>query len=167
MRADECLTRSHSPLDITNDVISIDLSGYAALAGATFTGAVGGRGTYASGNNVPYKWRTDMKIDGIKVLVGLEGQHKLPEESHSSGAYALLNRDGTLEVLRFYDGGHNLHLEIAYHNEAKLARRAGIKDGAPILHYHMYDKNFVRTDADFLTPDMRKRYPRLFGRKWK
>lgn len=33
---------AQSPLDITNDVISIDLSGYAALSGATFTGAVSG-----------------------------------------------------------------------------------------------------------------------------
>ncbi|NHM15797.1 hypothetical protein GMI69_03805 [Eggerthellaceae bacterium zg-887] len=33
---------AQSPLDIANDVISIDLSGYAALAGATFTGAVSG-----------------------------------------------------------------------------------------------------------------------------
>ena len=128
---------------------------------------MGGRGTYASGNNVPYQWKTDMKIDGIKVLVGLNGQHKLPEESHSSGVYALLNADGTLRVLRFYDGGHHLRLEIAYHPETELARRAGIKRDTPILHYHMYDKNFVRTDADFLTPAMRKRYSKLFGRKWK
>ena len=62
---------------------------------------------------------------------------------------------------------HNLRLEIAYHNEASLAQRAGIKDGTPIPHCHMYDKNFVRTDADLLTPAMRKRRSRLFGRKWK
>ena len=128
---------------------------------------MGGRGTYAAGNIVPYEWRTETKIGGIKVLVGMNGQHKLPEESHSSGAYALLNKDGTLRAVRFYDKEHSLRLEIAHHPESKLARRAGLKSNVPILHYHTYDKRFIRTDADFLTPAMRRRYSKLFGRKWK
>lgn len=129
---------------------------------------MGGRGTYAKGNNVPYQWKTDIKIDGIKALVGLgKGVHKLPVESHSSGVYARLDHDGTLRELRFYDGNRNLRLEIAYHPEAPLARRAGVPLDQPILHYHTYDANLNRTRADFLTPAMRKRYSRLFGRKWK
>lgn len=129
---------------------------------------MGGRGTYSEGKNVPYKWKTDMKIDGIKALVGLEkGMHNLPLDSHSSGVYARLDHDGTLRELRFYDGNHKLRLEIAYHPEAPLARKAGLPLNQPILHYHTYDKNYVRTGADFLTPAMRKRYARLFGRRWK
>jgi hypothetical protein len=32
---------------------------------------MGGRGTYAAGNNVPYTYETVGKIEGVKVLQGL------------------------------------------------------------------------------------------------
>lgn len=87
-----------------------------------------------SGNNVPYEWRTDIKIDGIKALVGLNGQHKLPEESHSNNAYARLNPDGTLRELRFYDGQHRLRYEMAYHPERNVD-----PSNKPVLHYSYDD----------------------------
>lgn len=128
---------------------------------------MGGRGTFASGNPVPYTYRTVGRIEGIKVLEHITGGRKLPEEAHSSAAYALLNENGTLRVLRFYDSDHNLRLEIANHPEGKLAKRAGLPRDQQILHYHTYDKDFVRTDADFLTKAMRKRLARLFNRRWR
>ena len=126
---------------------------------------MGGRGTYASGNNVPYEWRTDMKIDGIKVLAGINGQHKLPEEAHSSNAYARLNPDGTLRELRFYDSQHRLRYEIAYHPERNVD-----PSNKPVLHYHVYDVTGTRRwhgPAVKATRAMRKRYGKYFGRSWK
>lgn len=128
---------------------------------------MGGRGTFAAGNPAPYTYRTVTKVEGIKVLEGISGQHKLPEEAHSSPMYALLNMDGTMRVLRFYDGNHRLRLEIASHREVPLARKTGLPQGEPILHYHTYDKGFVRSEAKLLTKAMRKRYAKLFGRSLK
>lgn len=126
---------------------------------------MGGRGTYASGNKVPYEWRTDMKIDGIKVLVGINGQHKLPEEAHSSNAYARLNPDGTLRELRFYDNQHRLRFEIAYHPERNVD-----PSNKSVLHYHVYDVTGIKPwhgPAVKATRAMRKRYGKYFGRSWK
>ena len=41
---------------------------------------MGGRGTYALGNNVPFSYRTVDTIHGVKVLEGVSGKHSLPEE---------------------------------------------------------------------------------------
>lgn len=53
---------------------------------------MGGRGTFAVGNPVPYVYEVDTsffaggKFNGVKVLKGVEesGKHGLPESSHSS-----------------------------------------------------------------------------------
>ena len=45
---------------------------------------MGGRGTFAVGNKVPYSYETVGTIDGVKVLQGTSGKHGLPEEAHSS-----------------------------------------------------------------------------------
>ena len=45
---------------------------------------MGGRGPFASGNTVAYTYVTIEKIEGIKVLKGLNGKHGLPEKTHSS-----------------------------------------------------------------------------------
>ena len=58
-----------SPLDITNDVISIDLSAYATLAGATFTGAVSGIAPTADANFATKKYVDD----AIAALDDLSG----------------------------------------------------------------------------------------------
>ena len=38
---------------------------------------MGGRGTYAVGNNVDYTYKTVDKIEGVKVLKGTENLHDL------------------------------------------------------------------------------------------
>ena len=123
---------------------------------------MGGRGTYASGNNVPYTYETLTKIDGIKVLVGLDGKHGLPEEAHKSNAYIQLNSDGSVRMIRFYDSQHRLRYEIAYHRERNID-----PSGKPVLHYHVYDITGAAKwhgKARKATKAMRKRYGRLFGR---
>ena len=40
-------------------------------------------------------------------------------------------------MIRIYDKGHNLRLEIAYHSEQSIA-----KGKSKILHYHVYGKEF-------------------------
>ena len=114
---------------------------------------MGGRGTFAAGNHVPYTYNTVDTIEGVKVLSGLNGKHGLPEEAHSSHAYIKLKPDGTFHEMRFYDKDHYLVLEIAYHPEPKLdpSRR-------PILHYHTYDRNFNRSNAIKMTKAMKKHF---------
>ena len=60
---------------------------------------MGGRGTFASGNNVAYSYETVGKIEGVKVLQKLDKNASggLPEEAHSSGAYIMLNKDGNFK----------------------------------------------------------------------
>lgn len=78
---------------------------------------MGGRGTYAIGNNVAYLYKTVGKLEGVKVLKGIAGKHKLPEEAHSSSAYIRLNPDGSFHELRIYGKDKYLKFEIAYHKE--------------------------------------------------
>ena len=63
---------------------------------------MGGRGTYAAGNNVAYRYETVGKIDGVKVLQKLDKKASggLPEEAHSSSAYILLNKEGNFRMYR-------------------------------------------------------------------
>ena len=102
---------------------------------------MGGRGTYAAGNNVAYTYETIGKIAGVKVLSGLNGKHGLPEEAHSSRAYIKLKRDGTFHEIRLYDKDHYLTFELAFHPEPNLD-----PSRKPILHYHLYDRFFERTE---------------------
>lgn len=69
---------------------------------------MGGRGTFAAGNNVAYKFETVDTIEGVKVLRPFSGSLKLPEEAHSSGAYVLLDRHGVFKQYREYDKDHYL-----------------------------------------------------------
>lgn len=55
---------------------------------------MGGRGTFAIGNNVGYIYKTIDKIEGVKVLKGINGEHSLPETAHSSSAYIKLDHNG-------------------------------------------------------------------------
>lgn len=103
---------------------------------------MGGRGTFAAGNPVPYTYETVDFIEGVKVLQGLNGKHSLPEEAHSSNAYIKLKPDGTFHEMRIYDKDHYLKYEIAYHPEPKLGPL-----GASVLHYHVYDRKFNRSKA--------------------
>ena len=95
---------------------------------------MGGRGTFAAGNNVDYRYNTVDKIAGVKVLEGLGTIHTLPMESHSSEMYIRLNPDGTFRVLRVYSKDHLVRLEIAYHKEGNIDPLQ-----KPVLHYHTYE----------------------------
>lgn len=127
---------------------------------------MGGRGTFAAGNNADYTYQTVGYIEGIKVLQGLNGKHGLPESSHSSNAYIKLKPDGTFHEMRIYDKNHILSMEIAYHPEKSLTG----DNQTPVLHYHIYDKRFSknrtgafsRTSAKPLTEEMKKKYGKYF-----
>ncbi|MBQ9691333.1 MAG: hypothetical protein IJV62_04490 [Eggerthellaceae bacterium] len=114
---------------------------------------MGGRGTFAAGNIVSYTYKTIEKIEGIKVLSGLNGKHSLPEEAHKSRAYIKLKLDGTFHEMRIYDADHYLRVEIAYHPEPTIGPK-----GKPVLHYHTYDKNFVRSKAKKMPKAMKRHF---------
>lgn len=101
---------------------------------------MGGRGSFAAGNPVPYKYKTVGFIEGVKVLEGTGNNRGLPESSHSScTAYIKLDYKGVFKEMRFYKD-HVLFLEIGYHSEKTL--------GSPnksILHYHLYHPLFSKT----------------------
>lgn len=117
---------------------------------------MGGRGTFAAGRQVPFSYATIDTIEGVKVLAGLNGKHGLPEEAHSSSAYIKLKPDGTFHEMRLYDKDHFLTVEIAYHPEPRI----GIK-GKPVLHYHVYDRDFHRTTHK-MPKAMRKHFAKFF-----
>lgn len=114
---------------------------------------MGGRGTFAAGNIVDYVYKTVDKIEGVKVLAGLNGKHGLPEEAHSSNAYIKLKPDGTFHEMRIYDKDHYLIFELAYHPEPKVDPSRN-----PVLHYHLYNRNFERTNALKATKSMKKHF---------
>lgn len=96
---------------------------------------MGGRGTYAVGNNVPYAYKTIGKIEGVKVLRPVDGNRslKLPEEAHNSTSYVLLDKNGVFRQMRVYNNKHEAVFEIGYHNEASLGH-------GKVLHVHIYSK---------------------------
>lgn len=114
---------------------------------------MGGRGTFAAGNIVAYTYVTTGKIAGIKVLSGINGKHGLPEEAHSSYAYIKLKPDGTFHEMRIYDKDHYLKYEIAYHPEPNLD-----SSRKPVLHYHVYDRDFNRSAANKATKPMKRHF---------
>ena len=127
---------------------------------------MGGRGTFALGNKVPFSYKTIDIINGAKVLEGINGKHSLPEESHSSNAYIKLKPDGTFHELRIYDDEHYLIKEIAYHPEPKLD-----KSRKPILHIHEYSKrnDFSIRPNRLLTKAEYEKYRKYFkgDLRWK
>lgn len=119
---------------------------------------MGGRGTFAAGNPVPYSFETIGFIEGVKVLSGLNGVHGLPEESHSSNAYIQLRDDGSFKTLRLYDDDHFLTKEIAYHQEKSLD-----KSGKWIIHIHEYSRDdFGNRTTRLLTKSEYNKYKKYF-----
>ena len=127
---------------------------------------MGGRGTFAAGNLVPYSYRAVGNIEGVKVLEGIAGKHGLPESARSSNAYIKLSPNDIFREMRFYDENHMLIMEIAYHPEKSLTGN----NHTPVLHYHIYDKRFSqnktgpfgRTPAKILTREMKEKYGKFF-----
>lgn len=116
---------------------------------------MGGRGTFASGKQVPFTYKTVGHIEDAKILEGVSPKyHKLPEEAHSSQKYIKLNPDGSFKMLRIYGKDHYLKLEIAYQYEGSIKNDSNGK----ALHYHEYDDNFKRTKAKPVTKDMYEKY---------
>lgn len=127
---------------------------------------MGGRGTFAIGNIVPYTYETVDKIEGIKVLQGIGDKHDLPVEAHSSEAYIQLYHDGNFKMLRFFDDKHYLKLEIGYHPEKDLD-----KSRKPILHIHEYPvhDDFSKRTTRLMKEDEYEKYKKYFGgvTRWK
>lgn len=113
---------------------------------------MGGRGTFAVGNNVAYTYQTVGTIDGIKVLLGLSGKHGLPEEAHSSSAYISLHHDGKVKQLRLYNSNLTAKTDIEY----------SVHQGKLSLHAHDY-VNGVRQSARPLTDKEKREFMRFFG----
>ena len=124
---------------------------------------MGGRGTFASGNSVPYTYETVGKIDGVKILQPIDKSksYKLPEEAHSSSSYVLLDRDGIFHQYREYNENHEITLEIGYHREPSLGK-------GDVLHIHIHQKpgidyhNDPTTVKRKLTRDEYERYKSFF-----
>lgn len=124
---------------------------------------MGGRGTYALGKNVAYTYKTVGKIGNIKILQPIDAKKslKLPEESHSSGAYVLLNKDGVFHQYRQYNTEHKVVIEIGYHNERALGK-------GNVLHFHIHQRPGVEnhsasdTEKRLLTKTEYKKYKYLF-----
>ena len=126
---------------------------------------MGGRGTFASGNNVAFTYETVGKIAGVKVLRGIGNLHDLPVEAHSSKAYIKLHPDGGFSMMRFYDKDLYLVKEIAYHSEKYLD-----SSRKPILHIHEYDPgNLNSRRKRLLTQQEYEKYKKYFGGnlRWK
>ncbi len=113
---------------------------------------MGGRGTYAAGNNVPFTYQTVGKVNGIKVLQGIGGKHGLPEEAHTSSAYISLHHDGRVKQLRLYNSNLTAKADIEY----------SVHQGKFSLHAHDYVGG-VRQSARSLTSQEKKEYMKFFG----
>ena len=122
---------------------------------------MGGRGTYAAGNNVDFTYETVGKIEDVKVLSGLNGKHGLPEESHTSNAYIKLKPDGTFHEMRIYDKDHYLVKEIAYHPEPNLNNGNRFEN---VLHVHDYLErdDFKIRKPRFITKKEFNKYKKYF-----
>jgi hypothetical protein len=122
---------------------------------------MGGRGTYASGNNVAYVYKTVDKIDGIKVLEPLDPKKSfsMPAEAHTSMSYIVLDKLGTFRQYREYNEQHLPTFEIGYHFEKGISTH-----GESVLHYHEYSAPGVeyRGKAKPITQELIEKYKKYF-----
>lgn len=117
---------------------------------------MGGRGTFAASNSVPYTYQTISMIEGVKVLEGLNGKHGLPEEAHSSVSYIRLHNNGEVKQLRLYNQDLTAKTDIEY----------SIHQGKLSLHAHDYI-NGIRQPARPLTKEDEKNFRKFWnGLKW-
>ena len=122
---------------------------------------MGGRGTFAAGNNVPYKYKTVEKSEGVKVLQPIDSKSSfsLPVEAHASGNYLLLDKAGVFRQYREYNAKHEVTLEIGYHFENTLSKK-----GEAVLHVHEYSAPGIqnRKKARIITDEEKKKYRKIF-----
>lgn len=105
---------------------------------------MGGRGTFAAGNDVAYNYKTVGKIEGVKILRPIDEtkSYKLPEESHTErNSYVLLDKNGVFHQYREYDENHKVVLEIGYHQEKQLGK-------GDVLHIHIHKKAGIEYHGD-------------------
>ena len=119
---------------------------------------MGGNGSFASGINKPYnKYKESGYIEGIKILKGIQGHHKLPEESKNSRAYILLDHNNIFKRIRFYGKNNKALLDIDYHPEKNLTGDIN----KSIFHYHIFSKG-KRKKAKLLTDKHFNKYKKYF-----
>ncbi len=82
---------------------------------------------------------------GVKILVGKNGKHSLPEISNTPNSiYAKMKDDGvTLHEMRFFGDDCMPTIELAYHPEPNLNNGDRQED---IVHFHLFD-GLKRLDA--------------------
>ena len=97
-------------------------------------------------------YETVNKIDGIKVLKGLNGKHALPEESHSSSSYIALNQNQTVRQIRLYNSDLTAKTDIEF----------SVHQGKLLLHAHDYIDG-IRQPARELTEKEHELYDKFFG----
>lgn len=121
---------------------------------------MGGRGTYAAGNQVAFNYETVDEIEGVKILEKLDKRASggLPEESHKSKAYIKVNKDGEFRIYREYDENHYLCFEIGYHPETNIEPSRD-----PVLHVHEYQPDgFKNRTTRALTKQEYEKYKKYF-----
>lgn len=122
---------------------------------------MGGRGTFAAGNDVPFIYQTVDYIENVKVLQPTDPSKSfsMPEEAHSSGAYILLDKTGVFRQLRQYNSDHEPIFEIGYHFESSLSI-----NGKPILHVHEFSTPGIehRKKSRPIRPDELNKYRKYF-----
>lgn len=120
---------------------------------------MGGRGTFAVGNNVKYQYKTIDKIENVKVLQGTGQFHNLPEEAHSSRAYIKVDSKGNFVRYREFNPDHTSHFDIDYHSEPKITGNNTDR----VFHIHFYNKYGVRDPVGrLLTNEEYLKYKKLF-----
>lgn len=119
---------------------------------------MGGNGSFASGINSPYdKYEEVGYIGGLKVLKGIQGHHKLPEESKTGNAYIILDDKNNVRRVRFYRKNHKALLDVEYHGEENLTGDRNKK----VYHYHTYTKG-KRSTAKLFTEKQLNKYIKYF-----
>ncbi len=121
---------------------------------------MGGRGSFASGNNVPFRYETVGKISGVKVLKGINGKLGLPEESHASKSYILVHPDGAFKQYREFNPDHTANFDIDFHPEYKISGHY-----KPIYHIHFYLNGVRDKVGRRLTFEEYNKYKKYFGGK--
>lgn len=114
---------------------------------------MGGKGTFAVGNSVPFVYETVGRIGNVKIIekINKNESRNLPEESHKSKAYILLDKSGVFNKYREYNKKHELLFEIEY----------GIHRGQKSLHYHPYIDG-ERQPAQEISKEQIKKYKKYF-----
>lgn len=122
---------------------------------------MGGRGTFASGNNVAYTYKTVGKINGVKVLQPIDSRksYSMPTEAHSSNRYIVLGKNGVFRQYVEYDKNHLPIFEIGYHFERGISTH-----GESAFHVHEYSSPGIdfRLPARAITTNEYEKYKKYF-----